>query len=294
MLLASLFAAVRIISVQATETIYIRADGSVDPPTAPIQRNGDYYTLTGNITSDGDGVIVERDNVIVDGAGYTLQGTKAGYSKGIELTGRGNVTIQNMKIKAFWEGVWLESSSNNSVIRNNIANNNYGVLLDFSSGNRIFHNNFANNTVQAYTHGSSANMWDDGYPSGGNYWSDYEGPDLYEGLYQNEIGSDGIGDAPYAINEDNTDHYPLMKPFPWLQHDIGITHIEKVYFEFSIIVPLKAIVGQGFLLGFNAFVMNYGSYTEVFNVTAYANTTIIQTLTNITLSSGSSAILNFT
>lgn len=48
--------------------IYIRADGSVDPPTAPIQRDGDVYTLTGNITSSGDGIIVEKNDVTVERA----------------------------------------------------------------------------------------------------------------------------------------------------------------------------------------------------------------------------------
>jgi len=57
------------------------------------------------------------------------------------------------------------------------------------------------------------NFWDDGYPSGGNYWSDYKGTDLYSGPYQNETGSDGIGDTPYVIYGDNVDHYPLMNPW---------------------------------------------------------------------------------
>jgi hypothetical protein len=57
------------------------------------------------------------------------------------------------------------------------------------------------------------NIWDDGYPSGGNYWKDYTGVDLYNGPYQNETGSDGIGDTPYTIDANNTDRYPLMAPF---------------------------------------------------------------------------------
>jgi hypothetical protein len=61
--------------------------------------------------------------------------------------------------------------------------------------------------------GDCINVWDDGYPSGGNYWSDYTGVDLYSGPYQNETSSDGIGDTPYDIDENNVDHYPLMKPW---------------------------------------------------------------------------------
>jgi hypothetical protein len=51
---------------------------------------------------------------------------------------------------------------------------------------------------------------DSGYPAGGNFWSDYHGLDLYRGIYQNETGSDGIGDVPYFISQNHTDRYPLM------------------------------------------------------------------------------------
>ncbi len=57
------------------------------------------------------------------------------------------------------------------------------------------------------------NAWDIGYPSGGNYWSDYNGSDLLSGPYQNETGGDGIGDTPYVIDVNNMDKYPLMEPW---------------------------------------------------------------------------------
>jgi hypothetical protein len=54
------------------------------------------------------------------------------------------------------------------------------------------------------------NIWDNAYPSGGNYWSDYSGVDA---------NSDGIGDTPYVIDTNNQDPYPLMNPWtpppPW-------------------------------------------------------------------------------
>jgi hypothetical protein len=61
--------------VKAEGTIYIRADGSVEG-TDKIQRNGNVYTFLGNISIDGsgvDGIIVERDNIVIDGADYALQ-----------------------------------------------------------------------------------------------------------------------------------------------------------------------------------------------------------------------------
>jgi len=66
----------------------------------------------------------------------------------------------------------------------------------------------------------SNNTWDNGYPSGGNYWSNYTDADLYSGPYQNETGSDGIGDTPYVIDAENQDNYPLMNP--WIEREVGV------------------------------------------------------------------------
>jgi len=86
-----------------------------------------------------------------------------------------------------------------------VADSTYGVYFYESPDNRFWHNNFTDNTQQVYISGDSyPNVWDDGYPSGGNYWSDYSGSDA---------NGDGIGDSPYTIDGNNTDNYPLMAPF---------------------------------------------------------------------------------
>jgi parallel beta-helix repeat protein len=142
-------------------TVYIRADGSIEPSGAPITTfDMVTYTLIGNITSSTDCIIVERDNILIDGKGYTLHGTGA-YSMGIDLTGRSNVTIINITIMASF-GILLSDSSINSISGNNITNNDIGIWLVFCSLNSIYHNNFVDNIVfQVYTENSS-NVWDDG------------------------------------------------------------------------------------------------------------------------------------
>ena len=132
---------------------------------------------------------------------------------GIGLSASSNNTVSGNNITNNWIGIWLSGSSNNNIGRNHIANNYYGIWLSSSSNNIIYHNNFINNSVQAKGYGQSANTWDDGYPSGGNYWSDYVGVDLFSGPYQSETGSDGVGDAAHEIYADNRDRYPLMAPF---------------------------------------------------------------------------------
>jgi len=375
-----------------TGTVYIRADGSVDPPDAPIQRDGNVYTLTGNIASSADGIVVERDNIVIDGSGYTVRG--AGSGGGIDISYRINVKIKNTIVTGFgagiitdfsssctlfcnivtgnliglhlwqsynntlygnninsnqynfgvsgwefshylhnidvsnlvdgkpvfylknqknlvitpftyphigylalinstnikienltmmnnvdglllvntkystvincivtnnlygialscssnnntlsgnivtnneyggiylrlssnnnkllsnkiadnWSGVFIYRSSNNSLTENNIAKNDYGFYLENSSNNYIYHNNFVENTIHIYSY-YSINVWDDGYPSRGNYWSDYMGVDEKSGPNQDQPGSDGISDTPYIIDVDNKDRYPLMAPF---------------------------------------------------------------------------------
>jgi hypothetical protein len=53
-----------------------------------------------------------------------------------------------------------------------------------------------------------SNSWDNGYPSGGNYWSDHSNVDEANGVDQNVTGSDGIVD----VNYQDLDEYPLSAP----------------------------------------------------------------------------------
>jgi len=94
-----------------------------------------------------------------------------------------------------------------------------GLVISESSDNSIYHNNFVNNTPQIYTY-FSLNNWDDGYPSGGNYWSDHVGVDVKSGPGQDLPGGDGISDAPYIIDVVNQDNYPLMSPYEYWSNPI--------------------------------------------------------------------------
>ncbi|UCE16079.1 MAG: right-handed parallel beta-helix repeat-containing protein [Candidatus Bathyarchaeota archaeon] len=195
---------------------------------------------------------------------------------GIGLYHSSNNTLSGNNITANnYNGVWLGySSSYNTISGNNIINNQYGVGIQESSDNVFYHNNFVNNVNQTIIATSSSNTWDAGYPIGGNYWSNYNGTDADQ---------DGIGDIPYVIDSNNTDNYPLMKPYGG-PYDIGITNI----------TTSKTVVGQGYSLNITMKILNYGINTETFNLTVYANTTTIQTITNVVLTSRNSTSINLT
>jgi len=126
------------------------------------------------------------------------------------------------------------------------------------------------------------NTWDNGYPSGGNYWSDYTDVDNYSGSYQNETGSDGIWDHPHTIDANNQDRYPLVYP-PWSLHDVAITGVRLS----------KNVVGVGYSVDIDVFAKNEGDYMETFNVSVYYYDTI-RTRTVYNLPSGALATLTFT
>jgi parallel beta-helix repeat protein len=228
-----------------------------DPATTVIDSNG-----------IGEVLYIAASNVTI--TGFTIQNG----ANGVYLDPfASNTTLVGNHITNNWEyGLYLDYSSDNVFISNNITQNWRGILLWYSSNNTMYHNNFVDNTNATVYSEMSNNTWDNGYPSGGNYWSNYTGLD--------EDG-DGIGDTPYVIDENNQDEYPLMNP--WTAPDVAVLNV----------TTSKTVVGQGFPLSLNVTVTNQGNKIEAFNVTAYANTTVIQT-ESVLLTSGSSTTITFT
>jgi len=183
-----------------------------------------------------------------------------GCNEGVRMiNSSGNVVSYNIVKDCYYNtGIGIDYGSNNTVHRNTIINSHYGIsggidchgntfsenaIINNDIGfgttsydNKFFHNNFVNNDVHVIA--SGINQFDDGYPSGGNYWSEYDSWDVYCGVYQNETGSDGIGDDnPYTIDTDNQDNYPLIKP--WIPYENGTT----ISIEYGV-YPLAAPIGR--------------------------------------------------
>ncbi len=436
-------------AVVASGPIFIREDGSIEPISAPLQRNGNIYTLTDNVASFLDGIVVEKDNITLDGAGHTVQGivnssiSPTPENTGINLTGRSNMTIENTIVAGFANGIMLSSSSNalggisnsNIIFENNLTDNGIGINLIYSNSNFVHTNNITGNVygiiVSSFSNGSTidenslidnglgiyltssdqntvhansisstndgirldsssnnsvtlnslssnggygvvlfnssnynlitennitnsdeglslrtnsgnnniidnniegnfrglefldstndtiarnnitdsgwfnfrllrcydnvvyentiersyytvwldsssnnsfyhnfmgslgvylapsthSNVWDDGYPSGGNYWVGSNVTDQYSGIYQNVAGSDGICDLPVVLDANDTDRYPLAGPFYSFnatseQHVQMVSNSTITDFQFNGTALLFKMIGVDGTTGF--------------------------------------------
>jgi parallel beta-helix repeat protein len=144
----------------------IKSDGSVNPSTAPIQRAGNIYTFTDDIA--GYTIAVERNNIVLDGGGYTLQGN--GDSTGVFIKNRNGVTLKNMEISDFSYGIRLfaedylgMSSSDNTLSGNTLTNNEYGIYIRASYNNVLRNNSMNNNKHNFMIRGGYLSDKKDGY-----------------------------------------------------------------------------------------------------------------------------------
>jgi len=217
------------VSAQSTAGAIINSDGSITGSSL-IERNGDVYTLTGNISG---GLQIQKTGITINGAGFALIGD--GNGRGIDLSSNlgeqsvyssvENVTVKNLVITDFTYGFyignsgsnifygntvvnseaafWISGDSNNAILYNNIQDNVDGVSITYASGNNmISHNNLID---------SGLTIWQSTQPIvDKNYWNDYT--TKYPTAM--EVGNSGVGDTPYTYDIINNyaDKHPLMQP----------------------------------------------------------------------------------
>jgi parallel beta-helix repeat protein len=189
--------------------IHIKADGEVDPSYVPISRFSNYYRLEDNISGS---IIVERSNVVIDGAEHFLLGSQQG--SGIYLSKVSNITVENLKIRNFESGIFLYESNNLCfaeclsnenlwglrvvsssylvVLDCNISGNGFGIVLQNCSEIDILNSSIMQNSYHGiFSYLSSFNSIRDN-----NIWGNYRGIYL-DFSSNNEVVNNSIIDNFY-------------------------------------------------------------------------------------------------
>jgi len=180
LLLLSAFLSIGFVKGDAADNrIFIQPDGSVIPAGAPIQVEGDTYTLTENIYTS---IVIEKSGVTLDGGGHTLQGTFNGtmtslwiigsgppdiangtlvpWTIGIDVAGSNivDLKIENIKVENFSIGMYIWTQ-NNTILGNTVKGNIVGILIA-GSQNCFTKNYIENNTDGLFVGiGSSATLY---------------------------------------------------------------------------------------------------------------------------------------
>jgi parallel beta-helix repeat protein len=186
----------------------------VENNTAFGNENGIYIEESANNS-------VSNNTVLGNGAGLLLHNARENTFIHNEVRSNlnGMITdgalfnrITNNTFSNNFDGISFDRSYFNIINNNTITGHSVGVYLTYRD-NMVYHNSFVDNMVQAVEPGFfGINIWDNGYPSGGNYWSDYNGTDVMMGPRQDIPGKDGIGDTPYDVPTVGQDRYPLLYP----------------------------------------------------------------------------------
>jgi parallel beta-helix repeat protein len=192
-----------------------------------------------------------------------------------------NVITGNM-ISLSSVGLNLQSSGN-VVYANIMTYNALAINITNSNNNLFFHNDLISSTSTLNMLNSSGNVWDNGYPSGGNYWSDY----LTQNPNAAEIDGSGIWNTSYVVAAGNVDNYPLVKPFSL--HNIGVASL----FLSKTVIGQSPTPPQMSLLQISLKILNLGTYDESFTLTVCANSTLIAQQT-VSLSKGDWTTLTLT
>ena len=132
------------------DAVCIESDGSLNSTNVPITRAGDTYTFSGDVVNQT--IVVQLDNIVIDGAAHKLQGFKVGESyanAGMVLEGRSNVTIKNLVLSQFSTPIWVHNSSWITITDNTFADNSMGDRASSVTYSKIVSNNFNETLIES-------------------------------------------------------------------------------------------------------------------------------------------------
>ncbi len=205
----------RIVGLQnSSNTVY--DSNTVDGKSIYFIKNA-VNTVYDDSFSIGAFYCFDCDNITVKNLTFTKNGA------GIYFWNTHNSRIENVDVSLNDYGIMLLSSNDNILVNNNMAlNTNTAIRFYSSNNNLIYNNNFIDNNKrddcdffdicdgpQVLVSGSGNIFNND---SAGNYWSNFDEP--AEGC--NDVSSDGVCDAPYALTGRLNDNYPWTTKYGWL------------------------------------------------------------------------------
>ena len=153
------------------------------------------YTLTTNVS---DTILIDEDNLTLDGDSYTVSSPWPESGYGVYLPGRTGVTVKNVNVQGFFLGIYLAGSSGNTLSANTTSNNRRGIQLNNGSIDNTLAQNTANSNGYCgiYVYDSNSNLLTSNTANSNTYDGIelmYSGNSTLTGNTANGNGRFGIG-----------------------------------------------------------------------------------------------------
>lgn len=135
------------------------------PSSAPISNSENKtYTLTADMNNS---IVIQRDNINVDGAGFTTFGPGVFFdsSIGLWIDNVSNVFVKRFDVESFRLGTLITSALNVTFSQNNMTNNGDGIYLQSVNNSKFTQNVIRRNLITPLYYGIVA------YNSSGNTYS---------------------------------------------------------------------------------------------------------------------------
>jgi parallel beta-helix repeat protein len=164
-------------------------------------------TVKGNfIAKNALGIQIESPSQTVTTTDTVVNGTVVGTTP-ITTVPKGSTITENTVIENYGWGIRLNNSEGGNIIyHNNFINNHVTDGLQVSIPAIMVFDLHASPDTGPRMAPGNPNVWDNGQE--GNYWSDY----VTRYPNASQVGNSSVGDTPFYINENNIDHFPLLKP----------------------------------------------------------------------------------
>jgi hypothetical protein len=204
-------------AVDATDTSDLIADNDTlenDAYAFVLMDEDSATVLDSTALNNSDGGLTATDLQGLTLTGDNFSAYPANDVTAVSVSASDSVVVADTTFAQDFEAVAL-GDSDATIQGSTFDRDNFSFSFDAASAGLVFHNDFVEDGGWMLA-GTPTFAWNEPYPVGGNYWSNYTGSDRFSGPDQNIPGPDGIGDTPFVLAPSEVDYYPLMTP--WVDH----------------------------------------------------------------------------
>jgi len=161
-----------------------------------------YYILNLSANVSGTAIEIDTDNVVLDGNGNVIRGN--GWSRGLYIWKHKNITIKNLRIENFGNGIEILHSEKMTITDNTVTNNKHWGIVIVHSSNVLITGNIINSNERGISLGSSNNVHlvNNVFLDNGLFvW----------GSYNNTVVNNTVNERPLVYIED-ADEFNLTTP----------------------------------------------------------------------------------